>query len=95
MAADYEATARRTPVGGTPGPEPRLAAIRISSLATLVILVIQFALGSAESLYGTMPGAHHPVGLFSGGALLAIHGVLGIALALGAIAAAVVARANP
>ncbi len=89
MAADYEATATRTPARGTPGPQARLAAIRISSLATLVVLVIQFALGTAENLYGTMPGAHHPLGLFSGGALLAIHGILGIALPLGAIAAAV------
>ena len=89
MTADYEATTTRTPARATPGPQARLAVIRISSLATLVVLVIQFALGTAENLYGTMPGAHHPLGVFSGGALLAIHGVLGIALSLGAIAAAV------
>ena len=89
MAADFEATVTRTPARGTPGPERRLAVIRVSSLATLVVLVIQFALGTAENLYGAMPGAHHPLGLFSGGALLAVHGVLGVALALGAIAAAV------
>ena len=89
MAADYEATVTRTPARGTPGPERRLAAIRISSLATIVVLVVQSALGTAENLYGTMPAARHPIGLFSGGALLAVHGVLGVALALGAIAAAV------
>ena len=89
MAADYEATAAAAPARIQPAPGPRLAAIRTSSLATLVILVIQYALGAAESLYGTMPDTRHPVGLFSGGALLAVHGVLGIALAVGAVAAAV------
>jgi len=88
MAPDHEALAATTPTRGTPEANRRLDVIRTTSLATLVILVAQYALGVAESLYGTMPSAHRSIGLFSGGALLAVHGVLGILLALGGIATA-------
>src|SRR5262245_61192264 len=88
MTTDHEANEAATLHRGRPGPT-RLAAIRTGSLGTLIVLVAQYALGVAESLYGTMPSAHHSIGLFSGGTLLAIHGVLGVLLAVGGIGNAV------
>jgi hypothetical protein len=85
MTPDHQAAAATTPMRGAADANRRLGAFRTGSLATLIVLVIQYALGAAESLYGSMPDAHHSIGLFSGGALLAVHGVLGILLALGGI----------
>lgn len=89
MTSDREATEATTRMRGAPDSKRQLAAIRTGSLATLVILVVQYALGVAESLYGTMPTARHSIGLFSGGTLLAVHGTLGILLAFGGIGTAV------
>jgi hypothetical protein len=89
MTPEHEGSAATTPIRGARGAGRGLGAIRAGSLATLVILVVQYALGVAEGLYGTMPTADHSIGLFSGGPLLAIHGVLGILLAVGGIGTAV------
>lgn len=85
MATDQEGSAAMRQVRGTPDSRGSLAAIRTGSLASLVILVVQYALGVSESLYGSMPSPHHSIGLFTGGTLLAVHGVLGTLLALGGI----------
>jgi hypothetical protein len=89
MTTDHEAAKATTALRGAPAVRRRLDAIRTGSLATLIILVVQYALGVAESLYGRMPSAHHSIGLFSGGTLLAIHGVLGILIAVGGVGTAV------
>src|SRR5215469_2978427 len=89
MTTDHEPRKAMTANRGAQAADLRLGAIRTGSLGTLIILVVQYALGVAESLYGTMPSAQHSIGLFSGGTLLAVHGVLGVLLTLGAIATAV------
>lgn len=58
--------------------------IRMASFGALTMLVIQFALGTAYSLYGTAPDSGKPVGMFSS-PLLAIHVILGILLVIAAI----------
>lgn len=85
VTPDREATEAMTLARGMADSRGSLAAIRTGSFASLVILVVQYALGVAESLYGSTPSADHSIGLFSGGTLLAVHGVLGILLALGGI----------
>lgn len=89
MTTDPKTSPATTPMHRAPGARRALGAIRAGSLAALIILVIQYALGVAEGLYGTMPSAVHSIGLFSGGPLLAIHGVLGILLAVSGISTAV------
>jgi hypothetical protein len=65
-------------------PARTIARLRGSSMSLLVMLIIQFALGTAVNIYITP----HKGGLgeaFSNGALLALHSVLGILLILAAI----------
>lgn len=89
MAADHGPATVTAGKRAAPEAAARMhARMRNGSLAALIALVIQYALGVAENLYGPMPGARHPVGLFSGGALLAIHGTVGILMAIGSIQAA-------
>jgi heme A synthase len=61
----------------------RLERVRMASFGALTMLVLQFVLGAAYSLYGTAPTAKKSVGLFSS-PLLAIHVVLGILLLIAA-----------
>lgn len=75
----------------TPTVETRLGAsekaanrLRMASFGALTMLVIQFVLGTAYSLYGTAPTSSKSVGMFSS-PLLAIHVILGILLILAAI----------
>jgi heme A synthase len=70
-----------TPVALTPKATNR---IRMASFGALTMLVIQFVLGAAYSLYGTAPTSSKSVGMFSS-PLLAIHVILGILLAIAAI----------
>ena len=70
-----------TPVALTPRAANR---IRMASFGALTMLVIQFVLGTAYSLYGTAPTSSKSVGMFSS-PLLAIHVILGILLILAAI----------
>ena len=71
--------------------EPRIALapkaanrIRMASFGALTMLVIQFVLGTAYSLYGTAPTSDKSVGMFSS-PLLAIHVILGILIIIAAI----------
>ena len=68
----------------------RLERVRMASFGALTMLVLQFVLGAAYSVYGTAPTATKSVGLFSG-PLLAIHVILGILLII--VAAVLVFRA--
>jgi hypothetical protein len=70
-----------TPVALTPKAAGR---IRMASFGALTMLVIQFALGTAYSLYGTGPASSRPVGMFSS-PLLAIHVIVGILLIIAAV----------
>ncbi len=58
--------------------------IRMASFGALTMLVIQFVLGTAYSLYGTAPASGKSVGMFSS-PLLAIHVILGILLVIAAV----------
>ena len=63
----------------------RLERIRMASFGALTMLILQFVLGTAYTLYGTAPTAKKSVGLFSS-PLLAIHVILGILLVVAAAA---------
>lgn len=58
--------------------------IRMASFGALTMLVIQFVLGTAYSLYGTAPASGKSVGMFSS-PLLAIHVIMGILIIIAAI----------
>ena len=58
--------------------------IRMASFGALTMLVLQFVLGTAYSLYGTAPTSSKSVGLFSS-PLIAVHVILGILLVIAAI----------
>jgi len=58
--------------------------IRMASFGALTMLIIQFVLGTAYSLYGTAPASGKSVGMFSS-PLLAIHVIMGILLVIAAI----------
>ena len=65
----------------------RQAGLRRASLAILIVLIVQFALGIGVNLYVTLPAAGHPghASWFGNGALLALHAALGMFLILAAI----------
>ena len=65
----------------------RQAGLRQASLAILIVLIAQFALGIGVNLYVTLPAAGHPGhgSFFSNGPLLALHATLGMLLILSAI----------
>ena len=65
----------------------RQAGLRQASLAILIVLIVQFALGIGVNLYVTLPAAGHPGhgSWFGNGALLALHAALGMFLILAAI----------
>jgi hypothetical protein len=67
-------------------PKPAGGADRVSraSFGMLIMLVIQFVLGTAYNLWGTAPASGKSIGMFSS-PLLAIHVVFGILLLLAAI----------
>jgi hypothetical protein len=79
------------------GVAPGLARLRRGSLAVLVLLVVEYAIGMYVNLYVTVPGADHGGGLggaiANGPAALSLHAVLGLLLGLGALGAAVQAVA--
>jgi heme A synthase len=71
--------------------------VRMASFGALTMLIIQFVLGAAYSIYGTAPTPAKSVGMFSS-PLLAIHVILGILLVIAAImlvVRAVQAKATP
>ena len=67
--------------------ESRQAGLRSASLAILIVLIVQFALGIGVNLYVTLPAAGHPGhgSWFGNGALVALHAALGMFLILAAI----------
>ena len=70
----------------TAGPDRaiRLARIRISSLGSVILLIIEFILGIVYNLYGTAPTAAKSVGLFSS-PVLALHVIVAILLVIAAV----------
>jgi hypothetical protein len=56
----------------------------MASFGALTMLIIQFVLGAAYSIYGTAPTSTKSVGMFSS-PLLAIHVILGILLIIAAV----------
>jgi len=67
--------------------QSRQAGLRRASLAILIVLIVQFALGISVNLYVTLPTAGHPghSSWFGNGPLLALHATLGMILVLSAI----------
>jgi len=69
-----------------------LARLRRGSLAVLVLLVAEYAIGMYVNLYVTVPGADHRgslgAAIANGPAALSVHAVLGLLLGLGALGAA-------
>jgi len=69
-----------------------LARLRRGSLAVLVLLVVEYAIGMYVNLYVTVPGADHGGSLGSaisnGPASLSVHAVIGLLLGLGALGVA-------
>ena len=65
----------------------RQAGLRQASLAILIVLIVQFALGIGVNLYVTLPAAGHPghASWFGNGPLLALHAALGMFLILAGI----------
>src|SRR5512135_2672883 len=67
----------------------RRAGLRQASLAVLIMLIVQFALGIGVNLYVTLPPARTPGRggdqSFSNGPLLAAHAVVGLLLVITAI----------
>ena len=67
--------------------ESRQAGLRRVSLAILIVLIVQFAIGIGVNLYVTLPAAGHSghSSWFGNGPLLALHAALGMFLVLAAI----------
>ena len=67
--------------------QSRQAGLRRASLAVLIALIVQFALGISVNLYVTLPKAGHPghASWFANGPLLALHAGLGMFLSLAAL----------
>jgi hypothetical protein len=67
----------------------RLARVRRGSLAVLVLIVVEYAIGMYVNLYVTIPRADHgqSVGsaIANGPATLSIHAVIGMLLGIGAL----------
>jgi hypothetical protein len=85
MSAETESSAPQARAAATAGPDR----LRRGSLAVLVLLVVEYAIGMYVNLYVTVPGADHGGGLGSavanGPASLSVHAVLGLLLGLGAL----------
>jgi hypothetical protein len=83
------------PRTGAPQPggkmAPRRSGLRQASLAALITLTVQYALGIGVNLYVTLPAGRGAGQAFSHGPMLAIHAVLGLLLII--IAASVLVRA--
>ncbi len=62
----------------------RLARIRMSSLGTVAMLLIEFILGIVYNLYGTAPTPKKSIGLFSS-PVLALHVIVAILLVIATV----------
>ena len=67
--------------------QARQAGLRQASLAIVIVLIVQFALGISVNLYVTLPAAGHHghASWFGNGPLLALHAALGMFLVLAAV----------
>jgi hypothetical protein len=65
-------------------PEKQANRVRMASFGALTMLVIQFVLGAAYSLYGTAPTSTKSISMFSS-PLLDAHVIMGILLIITAI----------
>ena len=67
--------------------QARQAGLRQATLAIVIVLIVQFALGISVNLYVTLPAAGHPghASWFGNGPLLAMHAALGMFLVLAAV----------
>lgn len=77
----------------------RLSSLRRASLASLVMLIVQFGLGIGVNLYVSLPNADNGNGkvsqAFTNGPALAVHVVVGLLLivaAIGLLVQAIIAR---
>jgi len=84
------------------GATVKLARVRRGSLAVLVLIVVEYAIGMYVNLYVAVPRADHAHGVGSaianGPGTLSIHAVIGFLLGLGAVAVlvqAIMARHLP
>lgn len=88
MSVETESSAPRARTATTAG----LARLRRGSLAVLVLLVVEYAIGMYVNLSVTLPGADHGGSLGSaisnGPASLSVHAVIGLLLGLGALGVA-------
>jgi hypothetical protein len=88
MSVETESSAPRARTATTAG----LARLRRGSLAVLVLLVVDYAIGMYVNLYVTVPGADHGGSLgnaiSNGPASLSVHAVIGLLLGLGALGVA-------
>jgi hypothetical protein len=83
-------TASSAPAAAAPSTlARRLSGLRRASLATLILLIVQFAVGIGVNLYVSLPaagsGGRKVSQAFSNGPALALHVVLGLLLVLAAI----------
>src|SRR5215472_4185334 len=93
MSLDANSPAR--PV--STAPAVGLARVRRGSLAVIVLIVAEYAIGMDVNLYVAVPRGDHGLGsaITNGPAILSIHIVIGLLLGLGALAVlvqAVIAR---
>jgi hypothetical protein len=92
MSVETESSAPRARTATTAG----LARLRRGSLAVLVLLVVEYAIGMYVNLYVTVPGADHGGSLGSaipnGPASLSVHAVIGLLLGLGVAAQSILVR---
>ena len=67
--------------------QARQAGLRQASLAIVIVLIVQFALGISVNLYVTLPPTGQPghSSWFGNGPLLALHAALGMFLVLAAV----------
>ena len=92
MSVETESSAPRARTATTAG----LARLRRGSLAVLVLLVVEDAIGMYVNLYVTVPGADHGGSLGSaisnGPASLSVHAVIRLLLGLGVAAQSILVR---
>jgi hypothetical protein len=85
MSVQTESTAKATRTAATAA----LSRLRRGSLAALVLVVLEYAIGTYVNLYVTVPAADHGRGLSTavsnGPAPLSVHAVVGLLLGLAAL----------
>jgi hypothetical protein len=70
--------------GTAQGSDRMTERLRMASFGAMTALIVQYVLGIAYNLYGTMPTSRKSIGMFSS-PLLAVHVVVGILILASAI----------